>query len=253
MIDAHAHLTDEKFAEDVDEVIARAAAAGVGVIVAIATEPEDARRAIGLSDRHPGIFATAGIHPHAAARASEEALAEVAALLRHPRVVAVGEAGLDYHYDFAPRDAQIEAFRRQLRLGVEHDLPVVVHCREADEDVEALIREAGEGCRGVLHCFSGGPSLLEAALALGWYISFAGTITFRNYADADLLRAVPLDRILVETDSPYLAPVPFRGKRNEPVYVTQVAGRAAELRGEDPARFARATVENARALYRLPA
>jgi len=253
MIDAHAHLTDERFAADVDEVLARAAEAGVETVVSIATDPEDARAAIALAERHAGVFATAGIHPHAAARATEDAFAEVAALLRHPRVVAVGEAGLDYHYDFAPRDLQIAAFRRQLRLGIEHDLPVVVHCREADEDVAMLIREAGPRCRGVLHCFSGARALLDTALSLGWYISFAGTITFRNYGDAELLRAVPLDRLLIETDSPYLAPVPFRGRRNEPGYVTQVAARAAELRGEDAAHLGSVTAANARAFYRLPA
>ena len=253
MIDAHAHLTDERFADDVDAVIARAAAAGVDVVVSIATEPEDAREAIRLAERHPGVFATAGIHPHAAARYSPARLAEVAALAEHPRVVAIGEAGLDYHYDFAPRETQLDCFRRQLELGIETDLPVVVHCREADEDVAALLREAGPRSRGVLHCFSGGRPLLDTALELGWFISFAGTITFKRYDDADLLRAVPLDRLLVETDSPYLAPVPFRGKRNEPAHVVTVATRAAELRGEAPASLADATARNARELYRLPA
>jgi TatD DNase family protein len=252
MIDAHAHLTDERFRDDVEEVIARAEAEGVEVVVSIATDVADARAALRLAETHSGIYATAGIHPHAAAGATAEDLDAVAELLRHPRVVAVGEAGLDYHYDFAPRERQLEVFRSQLRLGMETDLPVVVHAREADDDVEALIREAGPGCRGVLHCFSSGRPLLEAALELGWYVSFAGMITFKRYDAADLLRAVPLDRLLVETDSPYLAPVPFRGKRNEPAHVVQVAARAAELRGEDPAVVAQATAANARAFYRLP-
>lgn len=253
MIDAHAHLTDDRFADDVDAVVARAAAAGVDVIVSIATDPEDAREAIRLAERHAGVFATAGIHPHAASRCSAESLAEVAELATHPRVVAIGEAGLDYHYDFAPREAQVDCFRRQLELGIELDLPVVVHCREADDDVGRLLREAGTGSRGVLHCFSGGRALLDAALELGWFISFAGTITFKRFDDAELLRAVPLERLLVETDSPYLAPVPFRGKRNEPAHVVTVAARAAELRGEEPARLAAATARNAREFYRLPA
>lgn len=252
MIDAHAHLTDERFADDVDDVIARAAAAGVTVVVSIATDVADARRAIALAERHGGVFATAGIHPHAAGNSAAGSLAEVADLARHPRVVAIGEAGLDYHYDFAPRAAQIERFREQLALGVELDLPVVVHAREADADVAALLREAGPTCRGVLHCYSSGPELLETGLRLGWYVSFAGMITFKKFDAVELLRSVPLDRLLVETDSPYLAPVPFRGKRNEPAYVVRVAARAAELRGEDPTAVAEATEANARALYRLP-
>jgi TatD DNase family protein len=253
MIDAHAHLTDEKFADDVDAVVSRAAAAGVEVIVTIATDPDDACEAIRLAERHAGVFATAGIHPHAAGRCTAESLAAVAELAAHPRVVAIGEAGLDYHYDFAPREAQVECFRRQLELGIELDRPVVVHCREADDDVARLLREAGPRSRGVLHCFSGGRALLDAALELGWFVSFAGTITFKRFDDAELLRAVPLDRLLVETDSPYLAPVPFRGRRNEPAHVVTVAARAAELRGEDPGELAAATARNARAFYRLPA
>lgn len=253
MIDAHAHLTDERFAEDVDAVIERAAAAGVEVVVSIATDVADARRAIALAERHPGVFATAGVHPHAAGVGDAGSIAEVASLARHPRVVALGETGLDYHYDFAPREAQIERFREHLELALQLDLPVVVHAREADDDVAALIREAGPRCRGVLHCFSSGRSLLETGLELGWYVSFAGMITFRNYDAAELLRAVPLDRLLLETDSPYLAPVPHRGKRNEPAYVVRVAERAAELRGEGPADVAAATEANTRAFYRLPA
>lgn len=252
MIDSHAHLTDERFRDDVDEVVARAADAGVGVIVSIATTVADASQAIAQSERHAGVYATAGIHPHSAADASPQALDEVRRLVEHPKVVAIGETGLDYHYDFSPREAQVENFRWHLELGLELDLPVVVHAREADEDVARLIREAGPGCRGVLHCFSSGEGLLETALSLGWYISFAGMITFKRYDAADLLRRVPIDRLLVETDSPYLAPVPFRGKRNEPAYVTRVVERAAELRGEDPARLAAATDANARAFYRIP-
>jgi TatD DNase family protein len=193
-----------------------------------------------------------GVHPHSAARAPDAWLEEVVVLAAHPRVVAIGETGLDFHYDFAPRDRQIDLFRRQLGLGVELDLPVVVHSRSADADVAALLTEIGPRCRGVLHCFSGGKPLLETALELGWFISFAGTITFKSYQDEDLLRAVPLDRLLVETDSPYLAPVPFRGGRNEPAYVVKVVERAAAIRGEDPVQLAAATAANARAFYRLP-
>ncbi len=163
-------------------------------------------------------------------------------------MVGIGETGLDFHYDNAPRVAQAESFRRHLKLGRELGMPVVVHARSADREVAEIIRDVGWG-RGVLHCFSSERPLLDTALSLGWYISFAGVITFSRWNGADLLRSVPLDRLLVETDSPYLAPVPFRGKRNEPAHVRLVAERAAELRGETLSTLAAATTANAHALY----
>lgn len=253
MIDSHAHLTDPRFAGEEEDVLRRAREAGVEAVVTIGTTLEDSRAAAALAARLPGLFASAGIHPHAAGESGDEALSAIEELAGRERVVAIGETGLDYHYDNAPRDAQRESFARHLRLGARLDLPVIVHAREADDDVAALLREAGQGSRGVLHCFSSGRALLEAALELGWYASFAGMITFKRYDAAPLLRMVPADRLLVETDSPYLAPVPYRGKRNEPAFVPLVARRAAELRGEDPQELARATARNARALYRLPA
>jgi TatD DNase family protein len=252
LIDTHAHLADERILPHVDEVVERARAAGVDTIVAIATGVEDARVVAGLAERFPGVFATAGIHPHAASTADEDAFVAVRALLDHPRVVAIGEAGLDYHYDFAPRERQRESFLRHLELGRETGLPVIVHAREADEDLRALLREGGVGTRGVLHSFSSGRALLEDALALGWYASFSGMVTFKKYEGADLLRLVPPDRILVETDSPYLAPVPHRGKTNEPAFVAATARVAAQLRDEDPDELAARTTANARTLFRLP-
>ena len=252
MIDSHAHLTDERYASDVDQVVARAAAAGVETIVSIATDPDDARAAIALAERHPRMFATVGVHPHAAGKVPPEALEEIRALAEHPRVVAIGEAGLDYHYDFAPREAQLEWFRRQLALGAELDLPVVVHAREADDDVAALLREAGSATRGVLHCFSSGRPLLEEALSLGWYVSFGGMVTFKRFDAEDLVRLVPEDRLLVETDSPYLAPVPHRGRRNEPAHIPIIIERLASIRGATSEAMATATTRNAAALYRLP-
>lgn len=252
MIDAHAHLTDERFAGDVDEVIGRALAAGVRAIVTIATDLQDSEAAQQLAQRHASVFATVGIHPHAAANAPAGAQERIRKLAALPRVVALGETGLDYHYDFAPRDLQRDLFSAHLALGAELDLPVVVHSRESDDDVASLMREAGSATRGVLHCFAGGRELLETALDLGWYVSFAGMITFKRFDAAELLCAVPLDRLLVETDSPYLAPVPHRGKRNEPSFVPLVATRAAELRGEDVEELAAATERNARAFFRLP-
>jgi TatD DNase family protein len=252
LIDSHAHLTDERLAAEAALVVERARRAGVTATVSIGTGVEDSRAAVRLAARLPGVYASIGIHPHTADRADDAALAALGQLARDPRVVAIGETGLDYHYDNAPRAAQREAFARHLELAQRLRLPVIVHARDADADVIAILREAGQGSRGVLHCFSSGAGLMEAALEMGWYVSFAGMITFPKYSDAELVRAVPADRLLVETDSPYLAPVPHRGKRNEPAYVTMIARKAAELRGEDAAELAAATTRNARRLYSLP-
>lgn len=249
LIDAHAHLTAERILPDVDAVVRRAADAGVTTIVSIATGPDDWDANLALAERLPGVHATAGIHPHAASTASEDAFARIRTLLAHPRVVAVGETGLDYHYDFSPRGVQRDNFARHLEMARETGRPVIVHSRESDDDLRALLREAGQGTVGVLHSFSSGRALLEEALAMGWYASFSGMVTFKKYEGADFVRMVPADRILVETDTPYLAPVPHRGKTNEPAFVAHVAARCAELRGEDPADLAARTTENARRFY----
>lgn len=251
MIDTHAHLTDERLLPEVDAVVERARAAGVDTIVTVGTHRDDWQTALDVARRFPGVYASLGVHPHDADAASEEVLAELRELLREPRVVAVGETGLDYFYDNSPREAQRRAFLRHLEIARETGLPVVVHSRSADDDLRDILADA-RGVTGVLHCFAGGRALLERAVEVGWYVSFSGMVTFKKYADADLVRAVPGDRILVETDSPYLAPVPHRGKTNEPAFVPLVAARAAEIRGEDPEEFAAATVRNARAFYRLP-
>ncbi|MDQ3388084.1 MAG: TatD family hydrolase [Gemmatimonadota bacterium] len=248
--DSHAHLADERLHPQVEDVLRRARAAGVNGVVAVGTRPDDWDLVVSLSEKHPDVFATVGIHPHAAGAASDEAFLTIRERVRHPGVVALGETGLDYHYDHAPRAEQRASFARHLEIAAETGLPVVVHARSADDDVRAMIGEA-KGVMGVLHCFAGGRPLLEAALAAGWYISFSGLITFRGYADADLLRAVPDHRILVETDAPYLAPTPLRGKTNAPEWVPLVAARAAEIRGEDPAEFAARSVANTRVFYRL--
>lgn len=252
MIDSHAHLTDTRYAEDAAEVIDRAAAAGVEAVVTIATDPDDARIAVALAERHAGVYATAGVHPHAAGRIPLEKSAEIRELSAHPRVVAIGEAGLDYHYDFAPREAQIAWFARQLELAAELALPIVVHAREADADVAALMREAGGSVRGVLHCFSSGRELLDAGLELDWYISFGGMVTFKRFDAEEFVRAVPADRLLVETDSPYLAPVPHRGRRNEPAHIPLIVQRLAEIRAVGADRLGAETARNARTFYKLP-
>ena len=249
LIDAHAHLADERVLPEVEGVVERARAAGLAGIVSIATDADDARASLGLAERFADVWSTAGIHPHAASTASDEAFAVVRELIAHPKVVALGETGLDYHYDFSPRNVQREAFARHLELARETGLPVVVHAREADDDLIALLREAGRGTVGVLHSFSSGRALLEEALAIGWYASFSGMITFKKFDAQDFVRMVPADRIMVETDTPYLAPVPHRGKTNEPAFVVHTARRAAEIRGEDPDAFAARTLENTRRFY----
>jgi len=254
--DSHCHLTDERFsAEDTpDAAVARALEAGVVGLVTIGVGPEDAAAALDIAERHAGVWSSAGVHPHDAAGADAAVLERIRELARRPKCVAIGEIGLDYHYDNSPREAQRRVFRQQLELAAELGLPVAIHSREADADTAALLGDAASaGVVGVLHCFSGEARLLEAALAAGWYISFAGVVTFRKYDAQALLRAVPAERLLVETDAPYLAPVPQRGKRNEPAFVPFVAAGVAAIRGEDPAAVGRYTTENARRFYGIVA
>jgi TatD DNase family protein len=247
--DSHCHLTDQRFADDAEAVVERARAAGVTGLVLIASDEEDALRALALA-RALDLHSTAGIHPHVARRGAG-AFERVRELVEDPRVVAVGETGLDYHYDNSPRAEQRESFARHLALAAETGLPVVVHSRDADEDTAAMVREAGDSVTGVLHCFAAGRSVFEAGIEAGWYVSFSGLITFPSYGTADLVAATPADRLLLETDAPYLAPVPYRGRRNEPAYVVEVARRAAELLDEPVEAMADRTAANARAFYRL--
>jgi TatD DNase family protein len=247
--DSHCHLTDARFADEVDGVVARARAAGVTGMVTIASDEEDARVALELA-RRLDLHASAGVHPHHASRPGT-ALDMVRDLAADPRVVALGETGLDYHYDNAPRDTQRALFRRHLELAAELGLPVVVHSRDADEDTAAAVREAGAVVTGVLHCFAAGRSVFDAGMQAGWYVSFSGLITFPGYGTRELVAEAPADRILVETDSPYLAPVPHRGRRNEPAHVIEVARAVARLRGEPVDRIAEMTTANAHAFYGL--
>jgi TatD DNase family protein len=216
----------------------------------IGADPADFDAVLGLAKRYDGIYAALGIHPHIADRTDTDLLARIAELAEAPGVVAIGETGLDYHYDNAPRDAQRRSFYRHLELAADLALPLIVHSRTADLDTAAVLRDAGSaGLPGVLHCFDGGAVLLDAALEAGWFISFSGMVTFRNYAGADLLRATPDDRLLIETDSPYLAPVPMRGKRNEPAFVRHTAMAVAEMRGESFEEIAATTTRNACRFY----
>lgn len=239
MLDSHCHLADDAFVKDVDEVIARAKAAGLtNALCILAAENEtESERARHLTKMWPAVRYGVGVHPHQAGQfAGREADAVPLvrdAIVATPDARAVGEIGLDYHYDFAPRDVQQSVFRLQIRLARELDLPIVVHTREAEDDTIAILREESGGVvRGVMHCFTGSRRLAEQSLALGLHISFAGIVTFPKGANVrEIVPLVPSDRLLCETDSPYLAPTPNRGKRNEPAWVVRVAEELAALRG----------------------
>jgi TatD DNase family protein len=249
-VDSHAHIDGEEFEADRDEVVARARGAGVRAILNVGTgDPHGGNfeRAVAVAERYEGVYASVGVHPHDARLYDEAAERLLLEFIRGRRVVAVGEIGLDYHYDNSPRDVQREVFARQLRLARAEGLPVIIHSRDADEETLEILRTEYEGTErgGVMHCFGGGPALAEGALALGFYISFAGNVTFKK-ADAlrEVARTVPLERLLVETDCPYLAPVPHRGRRNEPAYVVETARFLAELRGVRDEELGRTTSEN---------
>ncbi len=251
LIDTHCHLTHDRFGDDVDGTLARALEAGVERVVVIASTAEDAGDVLELVRNRESLWGTAGIHPHRSGEAEDGDLERVRELLEDPRMVAVGETGLDFHYDFSPRDVQRRLFEAHLQLAADTGLPVVVHSRSADDDTRALIRDCPRGLRGVLHCFTGGRDLQETALEAGWSISFTGLVTFRNFDAREAVRRVPRERLMVETDAPYLAPAPHRGKRNEPAYVRHVADAVARIRDEAPEDVASYTTENAEAFFAL--
>jgi TatD DNase family protein len=245
LVDTHCHLGDAAFDDDRADVVARARAAGVAHVVIVAESPEATRRARGLAAEY-GWSATAGVHPHEARRWDAAAREAVDEALADPTVVAVGETGLDYHYEFSPREDQRRAFADHLELGRRAGRPVIVHAREADDDLAAMLRESPPGHPTlVLHSFSAGPAVFETGLAVGAYFSFSGMITFRSWTRGDVLTACPADRLLVETDAPYLAPVPYRGRRNEPAYLRQVVERLAAVRGVPAADIIRLSTANA--------
>jgi TatD DNase family protein len=257
MIDSHAHLADEAFAGDVAAVLQRAREASLAGILCVveASDAEECARAGRVLPLWDGLRTTSGVHPHRAApyagrpgAAAGEADRRVRA---EPLVRAIGEVGLDYHYDFAPRDVQQAVFSEQVRLACDWNLPLVIHTREADDDTIAILLREGKGkARGVFHCFSGDARLAARAVALGFYVSFSGIVTFPKAASVrEAAAVVPLDRLLVETDAPYLAPVPHRGRRNEPCRLIDVVGAVADARGIPPARVADACVSNYRELF----
>ena len=252
-IDSHAHLADAAFAGDRGAVITRARNAGAIAIVCIGESLSAAAIAAEYAAADPGfVFATAGIHPHDAAGFNPERDMPRLRELIADSAVAVGECGLDYHYDNSPRESQRAAFSAQIALAAEIQKPLVVHTRDAEDDTRSMLREARTaGATGVLHCYTGSHGLAEFAIDAGWYISFSGIITFRKWTDDDLIRLVPRDRLLVESDSPYLAPVPFRGKRNEPAWVAHTLTKLASARADDPQQLGRFTAANAERLFGL--
>jgi TatD DNase family protein len=251
LTDSHCHLDDPKFAEDLDAVLERAAAAGVTRMLAIGTGdgPPELDRAVRLADRYPQIHATVGVHPHDAAKATPETIGQLEALAQHPKVVAIGEIGLDYHYDFSPREIQRPLFIEQLELARKLNLPITIHTREAWDETVAVLKEhwvdRGKPGDGIMHCFTGTADQAREALHLNLHLAFGGLITFRT---ADSIREaaaiVPDDRLLIETDAPYLAPIPWRGKRNEPSFLTETVRKLAEVRGTTPEHIAAITTAN---------
>ena len=251
--DSHTHLADAAFAADVDEIIARARARGAQALVCIGESPTQALRAEQIALRYPGlVWFTCGVHPHDAQKWNEtDDPASIRAAVSRG-AVAVGECGLDYHYDHSPREQQRHVLDRQLALAAEVGKPIVLHSREAEDDTHAFLRDAeSAGVRGVLHCFTGSHALAEAGLAAGWYVSFSGVITFRKFDDVALLNLVPANRLLVESDAPYLAPVPNRGKRNEPAWVAATLEKLATARSCSVEMLAAATLANTRAFFGL--
>ncbi|NMB20889.1 MAG: TatD family hydrolase [Firmicutes bacterium] len=251
MIDSHAHLNDPAFADDLDEVVARAEAAGVKTIINVGYDLTSSRRAIALSERYPTLWAVVGLHPHDAKFWTEELWDTIIELASHPKVLAIGEAGLDYHYDNSPRDVQRAVFREQLALGRQLNMPVVIHSREAAKDTLEILGEYPDvPC--LLHCYSGSLESARSYQQMGHYFSFGGPITFNNaHKLRDVVAGIPLERILLETDCPYLTPHPYRGKRNEPAHLPLVAQKLAEVHGCTLEDVVRQTEENTRAFFRL--
>ncbi len=268
-VDSHAHIFYAEYSADIDEVMARAAAAGIAGVVCPGTNLETSRESIAATRRFASVRAAVGIHPHEASSADDDVLGEILAISADPGVVAIGEIGLDYHYDFSPRDVQRDVFRKQLGLARQRCLPVIIHTREAEADTLAIVEEvvgadpswrgrpgADPVARGVFHCFPGDAELAHRVFDLGFYISFPGPLTFpvkpaKPNLMAEVARTAPLDRVLLETDSPYLTPHPHRGKRNEPSYVALIAQRLSELTGRPLEEISKATNANVANLFGL--
>jgi len=257
LIDSHVHLDDPRYNNDREQVFQRASDSGIEAFVTIGCDLSTSQAAVRLAESHDNVFSTIGVHPHESKEILNDWYDKFRQLAQHPKVVAYGEIGLDYHYDHSPREVQRQRFREQVQLAKELQLPIVIHTREAQKDTITILKEEGAAAiGGVFHCFSGDACLAKDALDLGFYLSFSGVITFKNASMLrEIIKTVPLDRIMVETDCPYLTPVPHRGKRNEPAFVRYVAETIASLIGNgSPSSFekiAHTTVQNTKRLFKI--
>lgn len=253
LIDSHAHLDDDRFHKDREEVINSLKENGISLVINPGSDLQSSISAVKLSEQYDNIYAAVGVHPHSASEMDEGTIEILKAFGKREKVIAIGEIGLDYYYDNSPRDVQRKWFKRQMELAKELNLPIIVHSREANQETFDMIKDESDGkLIGVLHCYSGSPEMAKEYVKLGFYISLAGPVTFKNAKmPKEVAKVVPIDRLLVETDSPYLTPEPHRGKRNEPLYVRHVAAMIAELRGMTIDDLSRATSENTKRLFNI--
>jgi len=247
--DTHAHYCDKRFNEDRDELLGSMVDSGVSLILNAGSNLRTSKFSLELADKYPFIYASVGVHPHDAKSMTDDTISELEKLLSHPKAMAVGEIGLDYHYDFSPRDVQRMRFREQLELARRLDKPVIIHEREALQDTLDIVRDFGD-LTGVFHCFSGSRETAKTVLDMGWYLSFTGIVTFKNARRAlEVLEIMPADRIMLETDCPYMAPEPMRGKRNSSLHLPYIAEKIAEVRGVTAEEVAMITMENGKRFF----
>jgi len=253
LIDSHAHLDDRRFDRDRDRLIKSLKEFGVELVINPGADLSSSIKAVSLAEEYDNIYAAVGVHPHSAKEMDESTIGLLKSFTNREKVIAIGEIGLDYYYDNSPRDVQRKRFIEQLNLAKEVNLPVIIHSREANKDTFDILKEAQDGSlRGVMHCFSGSVEMAMEYIKLGFYISLAGPVTFKNArVPKEVAKAVPLDKLMIETDAPYLTPEPYRGKRNEPIYVRYVAGTIAELKGLTFEEVAKQTAENTKRLFNI--
>ena len=252
LIDTHTHLDFDQFDADRDDVITRATEADIAAMITIGIDLETSLKSIGIAEQYSNVFAAAGIHPHDAGEAEKEDMDRIIELYQHPKVVAIGEVGLDFYRNLTEPEIQRKVFRTFLELAKELNLPLIIHTRDADDEILSILREKGKrGWRGVFHCFPGDVKMAEQVLDMGFNISFTGNITFKNSKSAAVAKYVPIERLMVETDCPFMAPVPHRGRRNEPAYVQHVAQKIAKVKGISFEEVARTTTKNAMDLFGL--